>query len=209
VVVVSEQTDYYGLVVDRFLGEHDLVVRPIDQRLGKVQDISAAALMGDGSPILILDVGDLIRSTNNLLNNRCIKHFTEPKSQSTGVKPSKQILVVDDSLTVREMERKLLENQGYQVTVAVDGIEGWYAVSTNNYDLVISDVDMPRLNGIELVKKIKTTQKLAHIPVIIVSYKDREQDRLNGLQAGANYYLTKASFHDDSLIKAVRNLLGE
>jgi two-component system sensor histidine kinase and response regulator WspE len=107
------------------------------------------------------------------------------------------------------MERKLLENQGYQVTVAVDGIEGWYAVSTNNYDLVISDVDMPRLNGIELVKKIKTTQKLAHIPVIIVSYKDREQDRLNGLQAGANYYLTKASFHDDSLIKAVRNLLGE
>ncbi|WYL97790.2 MAG: response regulator [Gloeotrichia echinulata IR180] len=207
VVIIGEQSDYYGLVVDRFLGEHDLVVRPLDPRLGKVQDISAAALMGDGSPILIVDISDLIRSVDNLLNNSKLSRFD--KEISTAILESrKSILVVDDSITVREMERKLLENKGYKVDVAVDGVEGWYTVSNKHYDLVISDIDMPRMNGIELVSKIKNNPKLNSIPIIIVSYKDREEDRLRGLEAGADYYLTKASFHDDTLVNAVLDLIG-
>ena len=125
------------------------------------------------------------------------------------VRQAKRILVVDDSITVREMERKLLENSGYQVDVAVNGLEGWNSVRMGNYDLVISDIDMPRLNGIELVRQIKSHPKLKEVPVIIVSYKDREEDRIAGLQAGANYYLTKASFHDDNLLKVVIDLIGK
>jgi len=207
VVVIGEQSDYYGLVVDRFLGEHDLVVRPLDPRLGKVQDISAAALMGDGSPILIVDVSDLIRSVDNLLNNSQLSRF-DKQSINSVLESRKRILVVDDSITVREMERKLLENKGYKVDVAVDGMEGWYTVSSNHYDLVISDIDMPRMNGIELVNKIKNHPKLNSVPIIIVSYKDREEDRIRGLEAGADYYLTKASFHDDTLVNAVLDLIG-
>ncbi len=207
VVVISEQSDYYGLVVDRFLGEHDLVVRPLDPRMGKVQDVSAAALMGDGSLILIVDVSDLMRSIDNLLNNRRLSHFSSDVGIAV-VDTRKSVLVVDDSITVREMERRLLENKGYLVDVAVDGMEGWHAVGAKNYDLVISDIDMPRMNGIEFVTKIKNDPKLNLTPVIIVSYKDSEEHRLQGLAAGANYYLTKASFQDDTLVNAVVDLIG-
>jgi two-component system sensor histidine kinase and response regulator WspE len=115
---------------------------------------------------------------------------------------------VDDSITVREVERKLLENGGYDVDVAVDGMDGWNQLTLNAYDLVVTDVDMPRMNGIELVTRIKADPKLSGLPVIIVSYKDREEDRLRGMQAGADYYLTKSSFHDRGLIQAVRDLIG-
>ncbi len=208
VVIISDQSNRFGLVVDKFLGERDLVVRPLDPRLGKVQDINAAALMGDGSPILIVDVSDLVRSIDNLLNNRQLNQVSGDPDD-TDIQQPKRILVVDDSITVRQMERKLLENQGYEVEIAVNGMDGWNAVRTNPYDLVISDIDMPRMNGIELVSHIKSHDKLKSIPVIIISYKDREQDRIQGLEAGADYYLTKSSFHDDSLLNAVIDLIGE
>lgn len=208
VVVISEQSDYYGLVVDRFLGEHDLVVRPLDPRLGKVQDLSAAALMGDGTPILIVDVSDLVHSVDNLLNQGNLRRLAN-ETETTVQDRRKKVLVVDDSITVREMERKLLQNKGYLVDVAVNGLEGWYTVSSNDYDLVVSDVDMPRMNGFELVSKIKNHPKLRSTPVIIVSYKDREEDRMQGMEAGADYYLTKASFHDNTFLKAVVDLIGD
>jgi len=110
---------------------------------------------------------------------------------------------------VREVERKLLENAGYDVDVAVDGVDGWNQLGQQQpYDLVVSDVDMPRMNGIELVTRIKSDPRLKVLPVVIVSYKDREEDRRRGMQAGADYYLTKSSFHDASLIQAVRDLIG-
>ncbi len=207
IIVIGDRANIYGLVVDQFLGERDLVVRPLDPRLGKVPDISATALMGDGSPILIVDVSDLVRSMDTLLKGgKLLKVNLQPESELT--QRRKRVLVVDDSITVREMERKLLENRGYQVDVAVNGVEGWNAVRTQTYDLVISDIDMPRMNGIELVKQIKNHPRLESLPVIIISYRDREEDRLQGLEAGADYYLTKSSFHDETLIDAVVALIG-
>jgi len=213
VVIVSDSSNTYGLVVDRCLGERELVVRPLDSRLGKVQDISAAALMGDGSLVLIVDVSDLVRSVNNLLNTDRLAKVGANKEAIVGnsVAPRnerKRILVVDDSITVREVERKLLQNRGYTVEVAVDGMEGWNAIRSQPYDLVISDIDMPRMNGIELIKQIKHHPRLNSVPVIVVSYRDREEDRIQGLEAGADYYLTKSSFHDDTLIEAVVDLIG-
>jgi two-component system, chemotaxis family, sensor histidine kinase and response regulator WspE len=117
--------------------------------------------------------------------------------------------VVDDSITVREVERQLLANHGYLVEVAVDGMEGWNLVREGRYDIVISDIDMPRLNGLELVRRMKADSRLQTVPVVIVSYKDREEDRLRGLEAGANHYLAKSSFHDDTLVQVVRELIGD
>ena len=170
-------------------------------------DISAAALTDKGIPLLVVDVADLVCSIEQQFSGGGISLITSPVTVASPTKP-KQILVVDDSITVREMERKLLQNSGYQVDVAVNGMEGWNTVRSGDYDLVISDIDMPRMNGIELVQQIKSDPHLTSIPVIIVSYKDRQDDQLAGLQAGADYYLTKSSFHDNSLLTAVTDLIG-
>lgn len=207
-VIVGEDDNLYALVVDRFLGERDLVVRPLDPRLAKVKDVSAAALMDDGSPVLILDVEDLIRSMEKLISGGRLRTL-ERSVTHTGQKQRKRVLVVDDSLTVRELERKLLAHHGFEVEVAVDGMDGWNAVRSDPFDLVVTDVDMPRMDGIELVTLIKGDPGLRNLPVMIVSYKDREEDRRRGLDAGADYYLTKGSFHDETLIHAVVDLIGE
>jgi two-component system, chemotaxis family, sensor histidine kinase and response regulator WspE len=211
VVVISDQSNPYGLVVDRFLGERDLVVRPLDPRLGKVPDISATSLLEDGTPVLIIDVADIVRSIDAMLNSGSLLNKAKiDQGESVNKKSkSKKVLVVDDSITVREMERRLLENRGYLVDVAVDGLDGWNAARLHSYDLVISDIDMPRMNGIELVKQIKNHHRLQSTPVIVVSYRDRIEDRIQGMDAGADYYLTKSSFHDDGLINAVEDLIGQ
>ena len=185
VIVVSDRLNCYGLVVDRFVGESDLVVQPLDSRLGKVPDISTAALMEDGSPILIIDVEDMVRSVDNLLSGRRLRKVSQAARVAIGP-PRKRILVVDDSITVRKVERQLLTNHGYEVEVAVDGMDGF-----------------------ELVSQIKNDARLSAVPVMIVSYKGSEEDRNRGLEAGANYYLTKSSFHDETLLQAVIDLIGE
>ena len=206
--VEIHQPTHYGVIVDKFLGECNLVVRPLDSRLGKIPNISAAALMEDGSPVLIIDIEDLVNSIAKVLVSGQISQINQSTQQNIS-KKDKHILVVDDSITVREMERKLLENHGYRVDVAVNGMDGWNAFRSGNYSLVITDIDMPRMNGFEFTSHIKTHSELKHIPVIIVSYKDREEDRLAGLNAGANYYLMKSSFHDDTLTEAVIDLIGK
>jgi len=207
IIVLGEKTARYGVVVDRFLGEQELVVRPLDARLGKVQNVSAAALMPDGSPLLIIDVDDLIRNIENIVSGERLTKIG--RDEGGEVKRAwKRVLVVDDSLTVRELERKLLDSCGYAVDVAVDGMDGWNAVRTGHYDLVVTDVDMPRLDGIELVTLIRKDSRLKSLPVMIVSYKDRQEDRQRGLEAGADHYLTKGSFHDETLVTAVADLIG-
>jgi two-component system sensor histidine kinase and response regulator WspE len=115
---------------------------------------------------------------------------------------------VDDSAIVREVERQMLAGRGYEVDVAVDGADGWSAVKAGGYDLVVSDIDMPRMTGLEFVRAIRGDPKLQSLPVVIVSYKDRDEDRTRGLEAGANYYLTKSSFHDGQFLAAVEELIG-
>jgi len=208
VVVIGTEANCYGLVTERFLGERELVLKPLDPRLGKIKDISSGALLDDGSPVLIVDVGDLLRSIEKSIQAGTLDGV---KSSAAGTteKRRKRVLVVDDSLTVRELEKKLLQTRGYEVETAVDGMDGWNAIRTSYFDLVITDIDMPRMDGIEVVTLIKRDLKLKSLPVMIVSYKDRPEDRRRGLEAGADYYLAKASFHEAALLQAVVNLIGE
>ena len=207
VVVIGEGAETYGIAVDRFLGERMLVVQPLDARLGKVRDIAAGALMENGDAVLIVDVDDLLRSVEKLVRGGQLDKVQ--RGQGVAVQHRKHVLVVDDSLTVRELERKLLEKRGYAVTVAVDGMDGWNALRGAQFDLVVTDIDMPRMDGIELVTLIKRDAVLKSLPVMVVSYKDREEDRRRGLDAGADYYLAKGSFHDEALLDAVHDLIGE
>ena len=207
IVVIGSGQRRYALVVDAIRGEQSLAVQALDPVFGKMRDISAAALLDDGTPVLILDVPDLLLSIDKLLGEGGLRQLSG--SGTHGRRRAKRILVVDDSLTVREMERKLLTGRGYEVDIAIDGIDGWNVVRSGEYDLLITDVDMPRMDGIELVSLVKNDVRLHATPVMIVSYKDRPEDRARGMTAGADYYLTKGSFHDETLLDAVFDLIGE
>jgi two-component system sensor histidine kinase and response regulator WspE len=208
VVVLSHHDSCYGLVVDRFLGVRELVVQPLDARLGKVKDIAAGAVLDDGSPTLVVDVMDLLLSIERLSAVGDLAKVGHGSLAGPSTR-RKRVLVVDDSLTVRELERKLLDNGGYEVDVAVDGLDAWNSIRTGDFNLIVTDIDMPRLDGIELTRLIRQDVRLRTIPVMIVSYKDREEDRRRGLDAGADFYLAKSSFHSDNLLQAVVDLIGE
>jgi two-component system sensor histidine kinase and response regulator WspE len=189
-----------GFAVDRLVDEVELSVRRLDARLGRIPGISAASLDENGVPLLILDVDDLIQAAHGR---------PAPAEPAVEASLAPHILVVDDSHTVREMERRLLVRAGYLVTTAQNGLEAWNLLRLNNYDLLVSDVDMPQMNGIELVQKVRDNPRLARMPVIILSYKDREHDRRRGLEAGADFYLTKGDFQNDTFRQAVVDLIGE
>ncbi len=163
VILFSHHSDQYGLVVDEFCGERDLVVRPLDPRLGKVPNINAAAILDDGSPVLIVDLDDMRRSIERKLHSDSIGRVGDRRDRGDAT-PAKRVLVIDDSITVREVQRQLLANQGYTVETAVDGMEGWNTLSQGQFDLVITDIDMPRLNGIDLVRMIKEDPRLRATP---------------------------------------------
>lgn len=206
-VIGSRNDELCGLVVDEVCGEEDLVIRPIDPRLGSVAHIAAASIRADGVPLFVVDVDDLLRSVKQSLQEG--KPLGAVAAQGGAAHAARRrILVVDDSITVREVERQLLQRRGYHVEVAVDGREGLNALKAGKFDLLVTDVDMPRMTGIELIRALRKESRFGELPVIIVSYKDREEDRLAGLEAGANAYLTKSSFHDDSLIRMVEDLIG-
>ncbi|MCC6428452.1 MAG: hybrid sensor histidine kinase/response regulator [Phycisphaerales bacterium] len=206
VLVIGAGHDRCGLVVDEVCEEEDLVIRPLDARLGQVPHISAAAIRSDGTPMLVVDVDDLRRSVRQSLEGG--RPLGVSRAFDVQDHTRARVLVVDDSITVREVERQLLSRHGYDVDVAVDGKDGLNMLRTRRYDLLVTDVDMPRMTGIELTRAVRNDPKLASLPIVIVSYKDREEDRLAGLEAGANAYLTKGSFQDDSLIRMVRDLIG-
>jgi len=207
VVIVPMGKQQCGMVVDGFLGEQDLVVRPLDPRLGHVPGVLAAAMDDRGRPLLIVDVEDLVLAVGHP-----VKHAAQPpqeRSAGTAARSARRILIVEDSLTVRELERQLLESLGYAVEVAVDGKDGWNQLVMGQYDLLITDIDMPRMNGIELIRAVRADARLAKLPIIVISYKERDEDRALGRQAGANAYLSKSSFHDNSLVETVAAMLGE
>ena len=206
VLVISDYYNRYGLIVDDFIEIRDLVVQPLDRRLKKVQNISSVAILEDGTPVLIVDVEDMVRTIDSLISGNRLRRIGSDELQIE--RTVKKILVVDDSITVREVERKMLSVKGYDVQTSVDGLDGWNTLRSEDFDLVVTDVDMPRMNGIELVSLIRQDARFERLPVIIVSYKDREEDRNRGLEAGADYYLTKGSFQDEALVMAVEELIG-
>ncbi len=203
-VVIGSGRDRCALAVDAIRGEQTLTVQPLEPIFGALRDVACGAILDNGAPVLVLDVPSLLVSTARLLHEGDFQHLGQP-DDGPG---RRRVLVVDDSLTVREMERKLLTAHGYKVDAAVDGMDGWNMLRSADYDLLVTDVDMPRMDGIELVTLVRADARLQRMPVMIVSYKDRQEDRARGLHAGADYYLTKGSFHERALLDAVTDLIG-
>lgn len=207
VLILQGSSGTFGMVVDDLRGIRELMVHPLTRRLGKLRSVSSASITEDGTPILIMDTQDILQTIDHLISGNRL-HRIDPAGNIIQEKKTKKILVVDDSATVREVERKILTKEGYTVTTSVDGLEAWNIVKEEPFDLIITDIDMPHMDGIEFLLQIREDHKLRDLPVIIVSYKDREEDHLKGLNAGADYYLTKGSFQDQTLLDAIYDLIG-
>lgn len=202
IVVISDQSNRYGIIVDRFLGERDLVVQELDSRLGKVRNIGSCAVMEDGSPVLIIDTEDIVRSIQSILKGTSYKTFLEKTTKG-------KILIVDDSVTIRTIEIKLLLEAGFDVDYAIDGKDAWNALRVSNYDLLITDLDMPRMNGFELIKLIRSNPKYHQLPIIVVTYKYREEEKKVAQELGIKHFMTKNCFYDTSFTRVVKSLFND
>ena len=203
VVVLGTGEQMVGIVVDEFLGVQEVVVKALDRRLGKVQDIMAATIMANGEVGYILDVQDILRSVEEYAG---LVTFSTIEESTASLR--KNVLVVDDSLTIRELEKKVLLNAGYAVDTAVDGLDGLMKIRQKNYHLVLTDIDMPRMNGFDFIANLKKEEKHRDLPVIIVSYKEREEDKRRGMEVGASRYIVKNQFDNQALVETVNQLIG-
>jgi two-component system, chemotaxis family, sensor histidine kinase and response regulator WspE len=202
-ILISDGIERYALVVESIVEEQDTVSMPIEDRLGKLRDVQGMTLMNDGTLSLILDVKDIINHITQLTDLPAYTAEDEENETAT----LHRILVVEDSITVREVEKHFLEQAGYLVETAKDGKDGLNKAKANQFDLIISDIDMPRMNGIDMIKQIRSVHRLENIPIIVVSYKDREEDRTKAINAGANEYVTKSEFDSIEMLETIRGLL--
>ena len=205
VVILASADRRMAFVVDELVGEQEIVIKGLGKQLLHVNGLAGATIMGNGEVVLILNASDLVKFA--LKNDRPgVAVFSTPVADPG---PSqRRILIVDDSITTRTLEKNILEAAGYRVELAFDGQEALNAITANGLpDLVVSDVAMPRVNGFELTRRIKNSAQTAALPVILVSSLDSAEDRAQGIDAGAEAYITKGSFDQNNLLETIEQLL--
>lgn len=190
--------------VDELYSETELVLKPLGHELQNIPYVSGAALLGTGEVIIVFDANDLIRKASGV---------ALPRRRMTMVRPSTpevrriRVLVADDSITTRTLEKNILETAGFEVHVAMDGLEAWQMLTEVEVDLVISDVEMPNLTGLELAARIKSNTRTEHLPVILLTSLAKPEQREAGLHAGANAYLVKSQFDQKQLLETIQSVL--
>lgn len=207
VIVVQSEDVQVGFIVDKLIGDQEILHKNLSPPLLRVKNIAGITTLGSGELCLILNMGDLVKSAYSKFGISEKYMITENYSALSN--PSeKHILVIDDSLTTRILERNILKTAGYNVTIAVNGLEALTRIVSEEFDLVVSDVEMPEINGFELTERLRAQEKFKNIPIILVTSLASEADRRKGLNLGANAYLTKGNFNQDELLITIRKLLG-
>lgn len=201
VVVVTAQSRRVAVTVDDFLHEDEIVLRPHGLPGAKTPHLSGVAILAGGKIALVINPQSVVAAALGAPS------MALARAPDTDAAAAARILVVDDSITTRTLEQSVLAGAGYQVSTAVDGVAAWDALQAQPYDLVVSDVEMPRMDGFALCRAIRGSPRLKQLPVILVTALEREEDRALGLEAGADAYLGKSSFDQRTLLEAVQQLL--
>jgi two-component system chemotaxis sensor kinase CheA len=203
VVILGAVERRLAFRISALLGEQEVLVKTLGPQLTRVRNIAGATVLGPGQVVPILSVPDLLKSA------LAVAARPAPVAASAPAAPAKQqsILVVEDSITSRTLLKGILESAGYRVTTAVDGADALATLRTGDFDLVVSDVEMPRLNGLDLTARIRADRQWQHLPVVLVTALESREDRERGIEVGANAYLVKQSFDQSNLLAAVRRLL--
>jgi len=203
VLVVELSGKRIGFVIDEVLNEQEFLIKNFNQYLSRIRNVAGATILGSGKVVPILNVSDLMMSAMK----SSIGLFKADISRKEEVEEKKLILVVEDSITSRMLLKNILESSGYTVKTAVDGIDAVTQLKTETFDLVVSDVDMPRMNGFDLTAKIRSDKKLSETPVVLVTALEARADRERGIDVGANAYIVKSSFDQSNLLEVVRRLI--
>jgi len=188
-----------AFLVEEILGEADVLVKDLPLPLRRVRNISSAGLLGSGDLVLIARASDLLVAVHS--------HRSASHEPDAGIDHAARVLIVDDSITTRTMEKNLFEAAGYAVTTAVDGMDAWSILQTHQVDLVVSDIDMPRMNGFDLTAQIRGDNRLAETPVVLVTALESREDKERGIRIGANAYVLKSSFDQTNLLEIVGRLI--
>jgi two-component system chemotaxis sensor kinase CheA len=203
VIVVGSGDHRVAFAVDSVLDEQEVLVKPLRKPLARVRNVAGATVLGSGQVAPILNVADLLKSARKVAG--------APVRMAAGAAPAqaeiRRILVVEDSITSRMLLKSILESAGYNVKIAVDGMEAFTLLRAEHFDVVVSDVEMPRLNGFDLTARIRADRKLTELPVILVTALATREDRERGIDVGANAYIIKGSFDQSNLLEAVRRLI--
>lgn len=203
VLVLGLAEKFIACSVDEVLNEQEVLVKGLGKQLVRVRNIAGATILGTGKVVPILNVADLIRSAVKLA-------ATPIKLERSGTLEAlkkRSILVAEDSITARTLVKNILESAGYQVQTAVDGVDALTALKTASFDLVVSDVDMPRMNGFDLITRIRADARLTNIPVILVTALEKREDRERGIEVGANAYIVKNSFDQNNLLEVIQRFI--
>jgi two-component system, chemotaxis family, sensor kinase CheA len=203
IVVLADSVQRHAFKVDRLLGQRDVVLKGLSRLLPKVPAVAGASVEPDGSVLLVLDPPGLIARAQR---SGHVQAVAPPHRAVDGPQP--RILVVDDALTVRELQRSILERAHFEVRVASDGVQAMALLAEEPADLVLTDVEMPNLDGFALTEAIRGNAALANTPVLILSSRASDADRQRGLDVGADGYIVKSGFDEASLLSAVDRLLG-
>jgi two-component system chemotaxis sensor kinase CheA len=190
-----------AFAVDAVRDEREVLVKRLGKPLSRVRNIAGATILGSGELAPILNVPDLLKSARTAGVVR-----RASAESAAAVAAVKKILIVEDSITSRMLLKGILESAGYDVKTAVDGIDGFTALRAERFDGVVSDVEMPRMNGFDLTARIRADRVLAQLPVVLVTALESREDRERGIDVGANAYLVKSSLDQSNLLEALRRL---
>jgi two-component system chemotaxis sensor kinase CheA len=201
-VVLHSSTESALFLIDEVIAEQDIVVKSLGSRVRRLNRVSAATLLPSGQIALLLNVPHLLR----LALGQQIHH--EPEADTTApAARRKRLLVADDSMTTRMLIKTILEGADYEVVTAVDGENAWQLLPQQSFDLVVSDVDMPRMNGFDLTTAIRASKPFAQLPIVLVTARETEPDKARGLEVGANAYVTKGGFDQRALLEVISQLV--
>ncbi len=205
VLIVTVAHRKIAFLVDEILNEHEGVVKDFGPQMVHVRSLAGATVLGNGQVIPIIHVPELLDAALNVVRSS----GTYDQTGDAGESPAQQmkILVADDSITSRMLIRNIIETAGYQVKTAVDGLEAFHHMQSEHFDLVVSDIDMPGLNGFELTSKIRKDTRFGSVPVVLITALSSDRDRQRGLEAGANAYMVKSNFEESNLVETIQRLI--
>jgi two-component system chemotaxis sensor kinase CheA len=209
IVVVAGLTRRHAFRVGGLVGQRDVAVKGLSRLLPRLDVLAGASVEPDGSILLVLDIPGLIdraRTDRGAVTMASVADA--PAAAVPTVAARAKLLVVDDALTVRELQRSILERAGYEVVTAVDGVEAMATLAEGPVDLVLTDVEMPRMDGFALTESIRANPARSNLPVLILTSRASENDRQRGMEAGADGYIVKSAFDETALLSAVERLLG-
>ncbi|MBZ0135261.1 MAG: response regulator, partial [Planctomycetes bacterium] len=203
VVVLGQNEARVAFRVGEILGEQEILVKTLGPQLARVRNVAGASMLGTGQVVPVLNVADLLKSA--------VRNVPAPLAPATAEQPApgakRAILVVEDSITSRSLLKNILESANYAVTTAVDGMDAYTTLKTAAFDLVVSDVDMPRMDGFDLTAKVRADKHLSELPVVLVTALESREHRERGIDVGANAYIVKSSFDQSNLLEVVQRLI--